>query len=51
MTTLAFVLAGTGVSMMAAAAGMVVGRRVELRRLVRAMTAEAQAWLDERASA
>lgn len=51
MTTLGLVLIGSGVSMMAAAAGMVVGRRVEFRRLVRAMAAEAQAWLDERASA
>ena len=50
MTTLGLVLVGSGTSMMAAA-GMVVGRRVELRRLVRAMTAEAQARLDDRASA
>lgn len=51
MTALGLVLVGSGVSMMAAAAGMVAGRRLELRRLVRAMTADAQAWLDERASA
>lgn len=51
MTALALVLVGSGLSLLSAAAGMSIGRRVEFRRLVRAMTADAQGWLDQRASA
>lgn len=44
------VLVVSGVALMASAAGIVLGTRSERRRLVRQLTDEAQAWLDQRAT-
>ena len=41
----------SGVALLSSAAGVVVGTRSERRRLVRQLPDEAQAWLDQRASA
>lgn len=40
----------TGVALLSATAGIVVGTRTERRRMLRQLTDEAQAWLDQRTS-
>jgi hypothetical protein len=48
---LGLLLAGLGLCLVAVAVGLLIGSRLEFRRMAQRMVDDAEAWLDRRASA